>query len=266
MCEANVYINRDGHEELFMEKVDRVVPGEDDTIFMENIFGERRVIKARIREMELVHHRIIVQPIEEQPVGQHLELWLEPATDHGHFHPGEEVILKLFKGYNMKPSGEARFCSPRAFVVKDGVSEEVELHEHHRVLEVNLGEKADGLLTVYARENGETQLYAKVIVEIGHHHHQGLKPVGLPVEIIPHNYSHVHLGDNYEIQVLKEGRPLAGARVRATYGGNHNRAYPVQLVTDEEGRARVFLSARGNWLFSVQDGDVISTFTLIKSF
>ena len=34
---------------------------------MENIFGERKVIKARFRELELVRHRIIVEEILNQP-------------------------------------------------------------------------------------------------------------------------------------------------------------------------------------------------------
>ena len=28
MCEANVYLLKEGREELFMEKVDRIIPGE----------------------------------------------------------------------------------------------------------------------------------------------------------------------------------------------------------------------------------------------
>ena len=96
MCEANVYIDQAGQEELFMEKVDRIVPGENHSIFMENVFGERRIVKARIKEMQLVHHRIILEEIREEIVKGHQELWLEPDTDHGHFHPGEEVRLKLY--------------------------------------------------------------------------------------------------------------------------------------------------------------------------
>ena len=67
MCEANVYLLRDGQEQLLMERVDRIIPGEDNTLFMENIFGERKVIKARFRELELVRHRIIVEEILNQP-------------------------------------------------------------------------------------------------------------------------------------------------------------------------------------------------------
>jgi len=64
MCESNVYlVDRDGNEKLYMESVDRIVPTEDG-IFMENIFSETRKVKARIKEMRLVSHRVV---LEEQP-------------------------------------------------------------------------------------------------------------------------------------------------------------------------------------------------------
>ncbi|MGE5416398.1 MAG: CooT family nickel-binding protein [Acidobacteriota bacterium] len=266
MCEANVYIIRGGQEELLMEKVDRVIPGEDNMIVMENVFGERKIVKARIREMELVHHRIVLDEIDEQPRLREWEIWLEPATDHGHFHAGEEVRLNLFKGYNMQADKEAGHLHAEIFSMRDGVERQIDAHHHHGNPEINLEHEADGLITVYARESGERELYAKVIVEIGHHHHRGIHAVGLPLEIVPREYSHVHLGENYEIQVLKDGKPLAGVEVLATYSTSLNREYPFRLTTDENGRARVFLTARGNWLFSVKDEDVTSTYTLIKSF
>ena len=64
MCESNVYLDRAGHKELLMESVDRIIPAEDGNIFMESIFGERKVVRARIKEMELVHHRIILEEID----------------------------------------------------------------------------------------------------------------------------------------------------------------------------------------------------------
>ncbi len=266
MCEANVYIHRGGQEEMLMENVDRIVPGENNSIFMENIFGERRVIKARIREMELVHHRIILEEIREETGSRHLELWLEPDTDHGHFHPGEEVSLKLHKGYNMRLDSKADFSNLQAFLVNNGLVQKVELHEHHGMVEVNLNQNLDGLLQVYVKEQGDQERYAITLVEVGHHHHHGMKPAGLPLEIVPCDYIHARLGENYEIQVLKEGQPLAGAEIRATYSSTQNQDYPHRLTTDEEGRAKLFLTARGNYLFSVSDDNIISTFTLIKSF
>jgi Predicted RNA-binding protein len=61
MCEANVYIiDESGNEKLFLEAVDRIVP-EDENLLLENIFGQRKTVKARIKEMQLVDHKIILQ-------------------------------------------------------------------------------------------------------------------------------------------------------------------------------------------------------------
>ncbi|MBC7348224.1 MAG: CooT family nickel-binding protein, partial [Clostridia bacterium] len=56
MCEANAYLLRGDQEELLLENVDRVIPQEDG-ILLEDIFGKRKLIRARIKEMTLVDHR-----------------------------------------------------------------------------------------------------------------------------------------------------------------------------------------------------------------
>lgn len=267
MCESNVYIDRAGRQELLMESVDRIIPAEDGSIFLESIFGERKVIKARIKEMELVHHRIILEEIQNNVVVERSqEIWLDPDTNHGHFHAGEEVVLKLAKGYNMKPDAEPDYGYIQAYAVNEGIVKEVTLHDHHGSKEINLGQEADGLLQIYVKESGAREYYAKVIMEIGHHHHHGLQPLGLPLEIVPSDYSHARVGESYEIQVLKDGQPLAGVEVKVTYTSTSNRDYPHHLKTNEEGRAKIFLSAKGNYLFSVSEPNISSTFTLVKSF
>lgn len=62
MCEANAYLRKDGQDELFLESVDKVFQQEEDLI-LENIFGQRKVIKARIKEMALVDHKIILERV-----------------------------------------------------------------------------------------------------------------------------------------------------------------------------------------------------------
>jgi predicted RNA-binding protein len=62
VCEANAYLNKDGHQELILENVDRVVPQEDG-ILLEDIFGRRKLIRAKIKEMILVDHKIILEKI-----------------------------------------------------------------------------------------------------------------------------------------------------------------------------------------------------------
>ncbi|MEG1254640.1 CooT family nickel-binding protein [Clostridium sp.] len=61
MCEANVYfIDKEGREKLLLESVDKVIPSEDG-IILENIFSERKTVKAKIKEMALVEHRIVLE-------------------------------------------------------------------------------------------------------------------------------------------------------------------------------------------------------------
>ena len=63
MCEANVYLMNKDVEELLLEKVDKIIPANGE-IFLENIFGERKVVAARIKEMHLVSHRVVLERIE----------------------------------------------------------------------------------------------------------------------------------------------------------------------------------------------------------
>jgi len=60
MCEANAYLRRGEKDELVLQSVDRVQPQEDG-LLLENIFGQRKVLKAHIKELALVDHKIILE-------------------------------------------------------------------------------------------------------------------------------------------------------------------------------------------------------------
>lgn len=60
MCEANAYLRKDGREELFLEMVDKVLPHEEGLV-LEDIFGRRKIVKAKIAELALVDHKIILE-------------------------------------------------------------------------------------------------------------------------------------------------------------------------------------------------------------
>ncbi len=60
MCEANAYLMKDGKEDLLMKDVDVLRP-EKDGLFLQDIFGEQRTIKAKIKEMYLVDHKILLE-------------------------------------------------------------------------------------------------------------------------------------------------------------------------------------------------------------
>jgi predicted RNA-binding protein len=64
MCEANVYLlDKDGKEKLILESVDKIIPTEEG-LMLENIFSERKIVSAKIKEMALVEHRIILEEIK----------------------------------------------------------------------------------------------------------------------------------------------------------------------------------------------------------
>lgn len=60
MCEASAFIVKDGQEELVLESVD-VVEQENGTIRLVNIFGEQKVLPAKIKKLSLVDHKIILE-------------------------------------------------------------------------------------------------------------------------------------------------------------------------------------------------------------
>lgn len=62
MCETNVYIEKDGKEELYLENVDILKP-QQGKLYMKNLFGEQKFFEGAIKEISLNKHRIILKKI-----------------------------------------------------------------------------------------------------------------------------------------------------------------------------------------------------------
>lgn len=63
MCESNVYmIDKNGKETLFFELVDKIWP-DGDSVILEDILGRKKTANARIRELALVDHRIVLEEV-----------------------------------------------------------------------------------------------------------------------------------------------------------------------------------------------------------
>ena len=60
MCEANAYLIKDHETKLIMEAVDTVEP-EGDGIKLVSIFGDQKIIKARIHSLSLVDHKVYLK-------------------------------------------------------------------------------------------------------------------------------------------------------------------------------------------------------------
>jgi predicted RNA-binding protein len=63
MCEAHAYILRNGKEIKLLENVDQVEV-EGDEIKMINIFGEQKILKARIRSYNNTDSKIVLVDAE----------------------------------------------------------------------------------------------------------------------------------------------------------------------------------------------------------
>lgn len=61
MCESAAYIIKDGQEELFLESVDLIEPEGDDEFRFVTIFGEQKIIKAKLKSINLVNHKIVFE-------------------------------------------------------------------------------------------------------------------------------------------------------------------------------------------------------------
>ncbi|RJX27343.1 MAG: CooT family nickel-binding protein [Dethiobacter sp.] len=62
MCQSNVYFLKNGQEELFMKDVSLLKPGaEEGELYLEGILGEQKKIRAKIKELQLTEHKIILE-------------------------------------------------------------------------------------------------------------------------------------------------------------------------------------------------------------
>lgn len=62
MCEAHAYILKDEKEEKLLESVD-LIEVDGDEIKMINIFGEQKILKARIKSYSNSESKILVEAI-----------------------------------------------------------------------------------------------------------------------------------------------------------------------------------------------------------
>ncbi len=66
MCQSNVYLlNQKGEEKLVMEDVSLITPLENGKTELVGLFGDRLIVKGVIKELDLLKHRIIMQPSAE---------------------------------------------------------------------------------------------------------------------------------------------------------------------------------------------------------
>lgn len=60
MCESNAYLKDGENDVLFMEAVDTIEPYENG-LKLVDIFGKQKFIAAKIKDMSLLNHRILLE-------------------------------------------------------------------------------------------------------------------------------------------------------------------------------------------------------------
>jgi predicted RNA-binding protein len=63
VCEAVVFIDRGGDLEKVMDDVVELKP-EGEKLLLVDVFGEQKLVSARISEVELMDHRVILRESE----------------------------------------------------------------------------------------------------------------------------------------------------------------------------------------------------------
>lgn len=61
MCEANVYLERNGSLEEIMKNVISITPQSSGQLLLIDLFGEQRTVDALIKEVRLLEHKVIIK-------------------------------------------------------------------------------------------------------------------------------------------------------------------------------------------------------------
>jgi predicted RNA-binding protein len=69
MCEAKVYVAKNGDEEQIMQDVVLVQP-EGETCLLVNLLGEQKLVPGRIERIDFLKHTVHLSQAQELSAGQ----------------------------------------------------------------------------------------------------------------------------------------------------------------------------------------------------
>jgi uncharacterized GH25 family protein len=94
--------------------------------------------------------------------------------------------------------------------------------------------------------------FLKTYVQVGSENTEDFKkPIGFTIEIIPNNNpALLKVGDQLEVQLLYNGKPLAGRRIMGTYENYSSKPedYAQTVETDKKGKAWFKITNPGIWM------------------
>ncbi len=62
MCESNAYLKRGEEEELYLKDVVILEPVSEKEWRIENLLGEERTFRGRIKKIDFTAHKILLEP------------------------------------------------------------------------------------------------------------------------------------------------------------------------------------------------------------
>ena len=63
MCESSAIFVKDGNEDILLDSIDSL-ESDGEFIKLQNIFGEEKKIRGRIKSVSLIDHKIFIEPLE----------------------------------------------------------------------------------------------------------------------------------------------------------------------------------------------------------
>lgn len=61
VCEATVILSAEGHERKIMENVVAIRQDDDGNLLLADLLGEQRLVRARVRDVDFLRHRIVLE-------------------------------------------------------------------------------------------------------------------------------------------------------------------------------------------------------------
>jgi len=63
MCEAIVFLNTQGTEKEIMREVLTLEVGEENRLFLTDLFGDRKELRAKIKNIDFLHHKVLLEEV-----------------------------------------------------------------------------------------------------------------------------------------------------------------------------------------------------------
>ena len=64
MCEATIFLYTKGTEREIMREVLTLEVGEGNRLLLTDLFGERRELEAKVKNIDFLHHKVLLEEVK----------------------------------------------------------------------------------------------------------------------------------------------------------------------------------------------------------